>query len=73
MILLIGPKERDVVEMDETQVRAAATSLALLSNKRGHDVNFKKELCDTGAATAVESLASWKNWDECMSWAMSDV
>lgn len=42
-ILFIGQK-RSVLEMDETQVMAAANSSALLSKKHEHAVVFKRDL-----------------------------
>lgn len=52
LILLIGQKEDSVVQMEETQVMAAAILLALLSKKREHVFVFEEQraVADTAPA-----------------------
>lgn len=62
MLLLTSPLESSsleekmvgIVEMNEIQVMAAATSLGPLSNKREYDFVYEEELCNAGVATARE-------------------
>lgn len=51
-ILFMGRKESSFTALNETQVTATATSLALLRNKREHVAVFKEEICDADAAIA---------------------
>lgn len=53
-ILFIRQKGGSVVEMDDTHIMAAATSLALLSIERGHVIVFEEEPLDTGIAVLRE-------------------
>lgn len=57
-MLLIKREESIIVEMDETQVMAAATSLALLSNKRQRVAVFEEGIGDLGIAKPHEEAAA---------------
>lgn len=50
-ILFNVQEERRVLDMDETQLMSATTSLALHINKCGHVVHFDKGLGQAGVAT----------------------
>lgn len=45
-------RKGSVVEMDEPQLIAAATCIAMLSKNHEHIVVFEEDVCDVGAATA---------------------
>lgn len=49
--LFNGRKEGSVVRMDETQIIAASTLLAVFSEKREHVFVYDEEICDASVAT----------------------
>lgn len=72
-IFFIGRKEGSVIDIDETQVMGADTSLAPLSSKREHVLILKKGFASLVWRQHMESLAFWKKQDSCTSLSMWNV